>query len=249
MPPIQGVGVFADQQMDPISTDVDVPVLLFQTEGDMLAMDYAPARQPDTDHIRTWEVPGSAHVGRGSPLDATLAAGIRARDTQFAAPPGNPACQTNPFPSWPVADSAWEHLRAWVAGGAPPPTAPRIQFTRPATFAAIPPGDSNSLIARDELGNALGGIRTPAIDAPVGSYYGTSPCNPGTLGFLAGLYVPFDAATLAKLYPTHDVYVAKVTASANQAVADGFMLQEDAQTLIDEANASSIGKLGATITP
>ena len=249
MPPIQGTGVFSDQQMDPISTDVDVPVLLFQTEGDMLAMDYAPARQPDTDHIRTWEVPGSAHVGRGSPLDATLAAGVRARDTHTAAGLGNPACQANPFPSWEVADSAWDHLRAWIAGGAPPPTSPLIQFTHPATFAAIPSGDSNSLIARDEMGNAMGGIRTPGIDAPVGTYYGTSPCNPVTLGFLAGLYMPFDAATLAKLYPTHDAYVAKVTASANQAVADGFMLQEDAQTLINEANASSIGKLGATITP
>ena len=39
------------------------------------------------------------------------------------------------------------------------------------------------------------------------------------------------------------------TASANKAVADGFMLQEDAQRLIDDANASTIGKLGATITP
>ena len=82
MPPIQGTGVFSDQQMDPISTDVDVPVLLFQTEGDMLAMDYAFTRQPDADHVRTWEVPGAAHVGRGSPLDATLAAGIRSRDTR-----------------------------------------------------------------------------------------------------------------------------------------------------------------------
>ena len=249
MPPIQGTGVFSDQQMDPITSDVDVPVLMFQTEGDMLAMDYAPARQPDTDRIRTWEVPGSAHVGRGSPLDATLAGGIRARDTQAAAAPGNPACQTNPFPSWEVADGAWDHLRSWVAGGSPPPTSPHIQFTHPATFAAIPPGDSNNLIARDEMGNALGGIRTPGLDAPVGSYYGTSSCNPGTLGFLAGLYVPFDAATLAKLYPTHDAYVARVTASANQAVADGFMLQDDAQNLINEANASSIGKLGATIEP
>ena len=249
MPPIQGVGVFSDQEMDPISADVDQPVLIFQTEGDMLAMDYAPARQPDADHIRTWEVPGSAHVGRGRPLDATIAAGVRARDTQVAAGTGNPACQANPFPSWQVADSAWDHLRAWVAGGAAPPTSPRIEFTRTATFAPIPSGDSNSLIARDEMGNALGGIRTPPIDAPVGSYYGTSPCNPGTLGFLAGLYVPFDAPTLARLYPTHDAYVARVTASANQAVADGFMLSDDAQTLISEANASSIGRLAATITP
>ena len=64
----------------------------------MLAMDYAPARQPDADHIRTWEVPGSAHVGRGRPLDATIAAGVRARDTQAAAGTGNPACQDQSIP-------------------------------------------------------------------------------------------------------------------------------------------------------
>jgi len=40
-----------------------------------------------------------------------------------------------------------------------------------------------------------------------------------------------------------------VTASATKAVADGFMLQDDAQRLINEADASSIGKLGPTITP
>jgi hypothetical protein len=114
--------------------------------------------------------------------------------------------------------------------------------------ATIPPGDTNALVARDEMGNALGGIRTPAIDAPVGAYYGTNTCNPAFLGFLSGWFVPFDAATLAKLYPTHDAYVARVTASANKAVADGFMLQDDAERLIAEADASSIGKLGPTIT-
>jgi hypothetical protein len=156
---------------------------------------------------------------------------------------------TNPFPAWPVADSAWEHLRTWVAGGAPPPPSPLIKLSHVPTLAAIPPGDTNALIERDDLGNAIGGIRTPSIDAPVGTYYGSSPCNPGTLGFLAGLYIPFDAAKLNTLYTSHDVYVAKVTASADQAVNDGFMLEEDAQQLIQEANASTVGKLGATILP
>jgi len=249
MPPIQGTGIISDQQPDPISADVDVPVLVFETEGDLLTLDYAIARQPDTDHVRTWELGGAPHVGAGTPHDNAIAAGVRARDTGSAAPPGNPACQTNPFPAWPVADSAWDHLRAWLAGGGPPPISPLIKLSTVPTFAAIPPGDSNALIARDDLGNALGGIRTPAIDAPVGTYYGSSPCNPGTLGFLAGLYVPFDAPTLAKLYPTHDVYVAMVTASAEQAISDGFMLQPDAQQLIQEAQASTIGKLGPTINP
>ncbi|MBV9325015.1 MAG: hypothetical protein JO352_14630 [Chloroflexi bacterium] len=247
MPPIQGVGVFSDLEADPISADV--PVMVFQPEGDLMAMDYAPARQPDTDMVRTWELAGASHVGRGTPLDLAISGGVRSRDTGTAAGLGNPACQANPFPSWPVADAAWDHLRTWISDGTPPPTAPLIQLTRTPTVATIPPGDTNALVGRDDMGNALGGIRTPAIDAPVGAYYGTNTCNPAFLGFLSGWFVPFDAATLATLYPTHDAYVARVTASANKAVADGFMLQDDAQQLIAEADASSIGKLGPTVTP
>jgi predicted lipoprotein with Yx(FWY)xxD motif len=142
-----------------------------------------------------------------------------------------------------VADAAWEHLRSWVGGGDPPPASGLIQFSRQATLAAIPPGDGNGLIARDELRNALGGIRTPAIDAPLGTYNGSSPCNPGALGFLAGQVVPFDGPTLARLYPTHDDYVAKVTASVQKAVGDGFILPEDGERLTADAKSSTIPNL------
>jgi hypothetical protein len=246
VPPIQGTGVVSDNQADPVDASVNVPVLLFETEGDLLTLDYAVARQEDSAHVRTWELPGAPHVGGATPPDGAVAAGVRARDTGAAAPPGNPVCLTNPFPAWPVLDAAWEHLRNWIAGGDPPPAAPRIQLTSAPTAAAPPPGFSNSLIARDDAGNALGGIRTPAIDAPVGAYYGSSSCNPGRLGYLAGQVIPFDAATQAKLYSSHDVYVAKVTVSAQQATADGFMLQEDANQLIEEAKASTIGSLGGS---
>jgi len=38
VPPIQGVGIISDSQADPIASSVDVPVLLFQTEGDLLTL-------------------------------------------------------------------------------------------------------------------------------------------------------------------------------------------------------------------
>jgi predicted lipoprotein with Yx(FWY)xxD motif len=248
-PPIQGTGVIADQRPVPIRDDLDAPVLVLQTEGDLLTLDYAVARQPDTDHIRTWEVAGAPHVGGGTPYDTAVANGIRARDVGTAPPPSNPTCLTNPFPIWPVADAAWDRLRAWVDGGAPPATSPLIALSRQPTLAAIPPGDGNSLIARDDLGNAQGGIRTPALDAPLGTYYGSSPCNPGALGFLAGQFEPFDAQTLARLYPTHDDYVAKVTASVQAAVADGFMLPDDADKLVADAKASTIPSLDVAQAP
>ena len=87
------------------------------------------------------------------------------------------------------------------------------------------------------MGNALGGIRTPAIDAPRWARTSTEQTRAirHSWASSSGWYVPFDAATLAKLYPTREAYVARVTASVNKAVADGFMLQDDAQRLIDEA--------------
>jgi predicted lipoprotein with Yx(FWY)xxD motif len=245
-PPIQGTGVISDQRPVPIETDVDVPVFLLQTEGDLLGMDYAVARQPDTELTHTWEVAGAPHVGAGSAYDVAIGNGIRTRDLGTGAPASNPACQPNPFPIWPVADAAWDHLVNWVNTGAAPPVAPAIQLTRQPTLAAVPPGDGNSLVRRDELGNAEGGIRTPALDAPLGAYYGSSTCAPGLLGFLGGQYVPFDGATLARLYPTHDDYVFRVTASAEKAVNDGFVLQDDADRLIGEAQTSTIPSLAAS---
>ena len=249
VPPLQGTGVVSDNQADPVEATVDVPVLVFETEGDLLALNYAAARQEDSAHVRTWELAGANHVGGATPRDAAIAAGVRARDTGAATPLGNPVCVGDPLPAWPVLNAAWDHLRNWIEGGDPPPTAPLITLTSTPASAPPPPGFPNSLIARDEMGNALGGIRTPAIDAPVGTYSGSSPCNPGRLGYLAGLFVPFDAATQAKLYPTHDAYVAKVSASAQNAVSAGFMLPDDATQLINDANASTIGSLGDVVKP
>lgn len=68
VPPLQGVGIISDSQADPIASSDDVPVFLFQTEGDLLTLDYAVARQEDTDKVRTWELPGAPHVGGATPL-------------------------------------------------------------------------------------------------------------------------------------------------------------------------------------
>ena len=44
-----------------VRTDLNVPVMTFETETDVIFLEYAAARQPDTDLIRTWEVAGTAH--------------------------------------------------------------------------------------------------------------------------------------------------------------------------------------------
>ena len=60
--PLDGSGIFtADRKPVRIRTDVDVPVLMFETESDLVNLWYASARQPDTRRIRTWEVAGTSH--------------------------------------------------------------------------------------------------------------------------------------------------------------------------------------------
>ena len=59
-------------------------------------------------------------------------------------------------------------------------------------------------LQRDEHGNALGGIRLAEIAVPVANE-SAQGCG------LGGTHLPFEAATLNRLYPTHADYVAKVT--------------------------------------
>jgi hypothetical protein len=83
--------------------------------------------------------------------------------------------------------------------------------------------------------------------------------NPRKAGFsegdscdLTGGYIPFfrtkaerEAAndprlSLAERYPTHDDYVAKVTAAANALVAKRLMLPQDAQLAISLAQSAAV---------
>lgn len=58
---------------------------------------------------------------------------------------------------------------------------------------------------------------------------------------LSGTTTPFDEATLARLYPTHDDYVAAFRRAAEATVDAGHLLPEDAETMIAEAEASDVG--------
>ena len=49
-----------------IRDDLDVPVLQFQTETDLVRLGFAAARQPDTTNVMTWEVAGTAHADQST---------------------------------------------------------------------------------------------------------------------------------------------------------------------------------------
>jgi hypothetical protein len=93
-------------------------------------------------------------------------------------------------------------------------------------------------LRRDEHGNALGGVRLPALEVPVATYRGEF--NDGASGSTSAL----NRETLAALYPSHNDYVAKMRTATDAAVAHGSMLPADADEWMRRVAASPVRRYG-----
>ena len=249
-----------------VRTDLDIPVWKLLAETDV--QNQAANRQPDTNKFRTWEVAGDSHVdvkftsysrqlatrdgspsapaatpaggrgGRGTPPSAGQA-GARSAGAPTARGLGSTSgnaggCERPPYSHIPfhhVFNAAIDHLVRWAKDGTAPPSAPPLEVTT-----VGPP----AVMARDAAGNALGGIRLADHAVPTAVNTGVNS-GPGFCR-LYGSHEPFDAATLAKLYPTHAGYVAKVRDVTEQNLKAGYILKADADATIAEAEQSSIGR-------
>lgn len=208
-----------------IRTDLNVPVMIFETETDVLLLGFAAARQADTDLIRSWEVPGTAHgdyytfiSGRDDAVGDPVFASVVEESSIL----GFINCEKpmNNGPQHYVFNAAVRALNAWVAGGEPPPASPLLELN-----------DDESDYLYDDLGNVLGGIRTPYVDAPSAVLRGDANLG-NSFCFLFGTTSLFSAVQMANLYGDEAGFVAAVTESADSAVAAGFLLQEDADAII-----------------
>ena len=219
----------------PIRDDIDVPVLIFQTETDLTFLASVAARQPDAGNVRLWEVAGTAHadaytlvVGPGDRGDSPAVAGL----VVTAAPiPGLIECARpiNAGPQHLVGKAAFVALERWVRRRKPPRAAPRLEVT---------PGPPPAIVV-DEHGNARGGIRTPAVDVPIATFTGEQ--DGSILCRLFGSTTPFDEAKLRSLYPTRGAFVRKYRRALARAVRAGWILRPDAKLMRAWAAGASIG--------
>jgi hypothetical protein len=217
-----------------LRTDLTTPIWKLNTESDVLLLGQA-VRQPDTDYIRTWEVAGSTHgdlqlIAEHGPL--------RIRDVGAPPqdyPPDAPTytCAARPFsriPQHHVQGAAYDHLVRWAVTGIQPPHATPIQLVT----------TSPAVAARDTYGNALGGIRLSQHDVPTAVNSGLNS-GPGFC-FLHGAYTPFDAGTLALLYPSHNHYLREVVDAARANLADGYITLDDFRLTKNAAREAEIGR-------
>ena len=123
----------------------------------------------------------------------------------------------------------------------------------------VPGTDYTVLVPKvDTDGNDIAGIRSTALEVPVGTYTGW---NLRRAGFaegehcgLAGSFIPFAATeddrrgsgdprpSIAERYPNHGDYVSRVAEAARQLQNQRFMLQEDVDRIIELAEREGPGR-------
>ena len=240
IPSARGEGIEATRRAishkgERIREDARVPVLVLQSETDVILLGGGLAEQSDSERIRVWEMAGAAHadtytVSAGRHDDGTLSAD---RMAELLRPTRNLMIgQTDtPINAGPqqhyVAQAALAHLTRWASGGEPPPQAARLELDAQGTGYRL-----------DDHGLARGGIRTPWVEAPTAVMGGLGQSGE-SFAMLFGRTEPFDDATLSTLYPGgKDEYLQRFEASLDATIAAGFLLGEDRDEILGVAAAS-----------
>lgn len=222
-----------------VRTDLPVPVYQVVTETDFEVLGFGTfGRQPDTDTFRYYEIAGAAHLTVHEGIEIIPPPPVSILLEDLCLNELNTTADGPVFASF-VLDALWEALEEQVERGTPPP--PSLWMDETA-----------GVLDRDPFGNALGGVRLPSMEAPLATYVPMNVADPslppflvfiGNLAcFLGGSVLPFDAATLDDLYPSHGRYVNRVSRAANALVQQRLMRESDAAAVKRAAARSDVGK-------
>jgi len=191
--------------------DLDVPIIVLNSEWE--SAECWPNHQDDTELLRWWEVTGSGHVGSAGAEEMEMMASMGFAGSTVSFAPANRA--------------ALHALHRWIRGGAAPPHQPRL----------VRAGDTR-VLARDEQGNALGGIRFPDLEAPLGTHVGENLTD--NIAAVGGSSTPFPPEKVKELYPDHDAWFAKYQAAVEHLVESEVVLPDDAERMLARARAFSL---------
>ncbi|HET6874722.1 MAG TPA: alpha/beta hydrolase domain-containing protein, partial [Acidimicrobiales bacterium] len=220
-----------------IRDDARVPVLVLQSETDVVSLGGGLPEQPDGPNLRLWELAGAAHADTymlvaafyddGTLTPEDLATKLQPT-TQVAM--GTTATPVNSGPQQHyVGMAAFEHLARWVADGTPPPAAPRLKTTS---------NGGGQALEISELGLAEGGIRTPWVEAPLSRLSGLGQ-EGDTFAFLFGRTEPLATDDLRRLYPGgKSDYLRRFEAALDLAIESGWIRATDRPEIVAVAGAS-----------
>ena len=201
-------------------------------------------------------------TGASGTTDQSLPVNVRMYDIaggSHARVPDAPTCTLPPGRlDWtPVSRALLLRLDAWVSHNAEPPASELMPLElasgEPPALRA-PTKLSAAVIQvpkRDGDGNALGGVRLPDIAVPTGTNSGQNQPQTFTC-MLVGSFSPFVATkaerertgdtrpSIGERYRSRDDYVNRVRVAAQDVMARGFLLPEDAAVIVQEAASSKL---------
>ena len=197
-----------------IRTDSDVPVIVIETETDTLGFfGHREARQPDSERYRLWEVAGAAHSDRF-------------QVGEYEESLGCPQAINRGHQVF-VLRAALRHLDRWAEDGTSPPEAARLDVDATGAMPAF---------VHDEVGNVTGGVRSPAVDAPVDVLSGFAEQEAPIVCLLMGSTTPLTDEQLAQLYTSSDDYLAKYEEATMAMIDAGFALEDDREQILADAD-------------
>lgn len=199
---------FGASYFAPVRINGQKPIFVFNTEGDF---DYHAVPRPDTPPAyRMYGVAGAAHICDSLP----------GREA-FPEPPkaGSPApavAGTTPINWVPIARALFVAGDQWVRKGVQPPPSNTLKV------------DAQGNVMRDARGNALGGIRHPALEAGEATFMAS---------VVRGNWTLFGGYGNPKRLRESEFpgYVESFTRATNALVAARFLLQPFADRLIGMA--------------
>lgn len=204
-----------------IRDDLDVPVILVETETDVLGhLGYLPARQADTHRLRLWEVAGTAHADRSLVGDFESVLGCSG--------PVNRGQQRF------VVRAALRWLDRWVRdpGDEPP--------SRPPLVVSVDDQTGDRTFDLDDFGNVRGGVRTPCVDVAAERLSGLAAPGANRACLLFGQTLAVPADQLRRRYSSVDDYLTRYAAAVDTAIAAGFVLPEDRDEVLADARTEVI---------
>jgi hypothetical protein len=234
--PLAGIGT---PEPTLIRTDLRVPVMMFETETDLVVGGYRTARQVSTRFIREWEIAGTAHYDSYGLVESMTDTGngradVKTFDTMIHPVSSNSGGQITCASPFNAGAHTYElraavvALNQWVSIGKAPPQSPRLDLASATTFVT------------DQNGEAIGGVRTPQVSAPIAVLSGL-PAAGGGFCFLFGKTIPFSNTRLSQLYPSQAAFVRQWDRAVANDVAAGYLLAADATILRRVAQDSDIG--------
>lgn len=213
-----------------ILRNIGVPLMRVVSQTDVLAT-YARRREDSdaaVDRYRLYEVAGAPHADAAFyPYIPSVADQEKTGAEGFLASwPFATQCEPEmsllrvPIMTYAL-DAAFANLTRWVRDGVPAPRAERIAVQNG--------GTPEARVVLDQVGNAVGGVRSPYLDVPVATYR-TNSGGPGLCRNLAHKEA-FDWARLDAMYGSPEGYAAQVSESVDHLVQERWLTESDGRKI------------------